>query len=1116
MSQYSTIKKIILVTIAFITMVSCGAKKNTSASRGYQAMVTRFNVMFNGKQSYDEGIQKIRDAHKEDYSKIIPMYPISVHTNAASGLSSMNLAIEKSQKAIRLHSIQKKPKKDPKRMHDPKYIAFMNQEEYNKYIDDAWLLLGKSQFHTADFLAAVSSFTYVVRHYAHDENSVTEAKIWMARAYAEMGWFYEAEDIIYKLNEVEMPRYLSILYACVVADLNLKQGNYKNAIPYLEIAVEEERDKYQRARFSYILAQLYKESGEKEKAQEFFERVIKMHPNYEMQFNAKIESAEVSNGENSDDMLKDLQKMAKDDKNKDYLDRIHYAIANIYKQQGNEEKAIENYKLAVEKSTRNGYEKAAALCVLGDMLYDKKEYAEAQVYYEEAEMISDANYKNYEHIYQRATSLNELVGYQNEVALQDSLLRLASMSEQDRNRVIDNLIREVRLEEQREYERLRIEEERAKREEMRLQGENATNLGVGNIAGIAGDNSWYFYNPNLVRQGKSDFIRKFGTRKLEDNWQRRNKISMGFDSQTIAELESQGDTTAIAALDNKKPEFYLQQIPFSEEQQKAANLSIANSLFGMGTVYYDKIEDYPLSEEAFEELLRRYPNYEKKPEVYYYLNQNGTKTNDKALENSYKTKLIAEYPNSQYARMLSSSNKTISDIKKNDNAIVDSIYQETYKAYLDGKYQQVIKNTEYVSKQYPDAELMPKFLFVKALSTARSVPRDEFKAELKNIIEQYPTSDVVSLSKNMVALMEQGMNPEANGSPNSLMARREAATAISEDEYIENLSKAGFVSDPTLPHRFVFMVEDSITDMNKLLFEVASYNFTRFLIKDFDLETKKIGQSIRTLSVTPLENLEEATWYQSQITASAEIKQVLKDSKYLGFVIAEDNYTQLTDSDAVDKYLKFYLENKFIVDKNDMIEIQSQTGYVDENTQFDNSAKISQGNTIPTAQTGPIKPKQTSAEIEDELKLIMAEDEANKPTQPQTEPVASTTKKEVKGFVYEENAPLYFVVLLNKDVDISSIKTSIETFNKNNSGLGTIKLTEDTYGNYNMLINGELPNVLSARSYMSKLMAEKTIWSSIPRTAYRTCIISKENISRLKAQNNLTVYFEFMKEMYFK
>ena len=138
--------------------------------------------------------------------------------------------------------------------------------------------------------------------------------------------------------------------------------------------------------------------------------------------------------------------------------------------------------------------------------------------------------------------------------------------------------------------------------------------------------------------------------------------------------------------------------------------------------------------------------------------------------------------------MLSSSNKTISDIKKNDNAIVDSIYQETYKAYLDGKYQQVIKNTEYVSKQYPDAELMPKFLFVKALSTARSVPRDEFKAELKNIIEQYPTSDVVSLSKNMVALMEQGMNPEANGSPNSLMARREAATAISEDEYIENIN----------------------------------------------------------------------------------------------------------------------------------------------------------------------------------------------------------------------------------------------------------------------------------------------------------------------------------------
>src|ERR1035437_3935359 len=169
LSTRTLLKNLRTYKILFILLVvlisGCSTKKNTWLTRNYQATNTRFNVYYNGYVSYNEGLKNILKANKEDYSNIIPMYPISRHSNASAATTNMDLTIEKCRKAIKLHSIKIKPEKNYKKANSPDYKLFYNQEEFNPALKDAWLLLGKAEFHKANFLGSVGTFSYIVRHY---------------------------------------------------------------------------------------------------------------------------------------------------------------------------------------------------------------------------------------------------------------------------------------------------------------------------------------------------------------------------------------------------------------------------------------------------------------------------------------------------------------------------------------------------------------------------------------------------------------------------------------------------------------------------------------------------------------------------------------------------------------------------------------------------------------------------------------------------------------------------------------------------------------------------------------------------------------------------------------
>lgn len=370
-----------------------------------------------------------------------------------------------------------------------------------------------------------------------------------------------------------------------------------------------------------------------------YSKVIAMNPPYQLEFNARIARTEVMASKKSDGMIAKLKRMAKSDKNKEYLDQVYFAIGNIYLLKKDTLKAISVYENGNEKATRSGVERGALLIKLGDLYWTREQYADARRCYNLALGMTDKDNKAYERLTNRSKVLDELVPYTDAVHLQDSLQNLARMDEEQRNMAIDRVIVALKKKEA-EEKRKQVENEVANRQqnnddafgdEAQKKGNkgNTNNLNIGQQS-----SEWYFYNPMVVAKGKQQFQMLWGKRENVDNWQRINKTvvkQQGYDLADISDEQRDSILNAQEALDSvekvndealndpHKREYYLAQIPFTKEQVKASDDIIADGLYNSGVIFKDKLDNLTLSEKALSRLISQYPDYAHKDDAFYHL-----------------------------------------------------------------------------------------------------------------------------------------------------------------------------------------------------------------------------------------------------------------------------------------------------------------------------------------------------------------------------------------------------------------------------------------------------------------------------------------------------------------
>ncbi len=911
----------VFVMIAVLT--GCSPKKNTPASRNWQAFTTRYNVYYNGKTHYDEQLKAMLDGYQDDYSQLVKVHPAEARNDkkAPQPSGDFKRTIEKMQKSIQLHSIKKKPRK---KTGSAKEKAFRAREEFNPFLHNSWLTMGKGQYMNGDFLGAASTFFYISKHFTWLPKTVTEARLWMALSYLAMDWDYEAENALHPVKEKDLVNNeLRNLYNLAYADYYLHTKNWEKAVKPLEYAARHAKGS-QKNRLWFLLGQTYTQLGKKKDAYNAFKKAGSgAATDYRTKFNARIKQSEVFQGTNIKKEVRALRNMTHYARNTEFLDQIYYAIGNLYISRKDTAEAMKNYRLAVEKSTRNGIDKALAQLALGNLYFLQGDYVKAQPCYSEAVPQLPETYPDYKMLKKRSDVLDELATYAGNVHLQDSLLTLSKMTPEEQRKACQKLVDEL-------IEREKKEAEEAAREEYLANQQGADdnikrNDAPANTMINNGDKSWYFYNSMTKNQGKTEFQRRWGARKNEDDWRRRNKSVFSLDEESgDDESDNEGDglpndTTSMspeekeaakkqldAAADPHNVEYYLAQIPKTHEEIQTCHDVIQEGLYNMGIILKDKLEDFPAARKEFNRLLERYPDNIYRLDVYYNMYLMAVRSGDVAQAERWRQMILANFPDSPYGQAMLDPNY-FENLRKMFR-VQEAKYQEAYDAYLDNSNSRVHALTAEMERDFPLSKIMPKFVFIDALSYLTENDLPKFKERLEYLLEKWPDTDMTPMAGSIVRGLRQGREPN-KGSSNSrgmIWSMR-----LSNDSMPMNAdgTPANFENDPNSPQYLVLAFPRDSVSSNQLLYDVARFNFSSFVVRDFDLEQMSFG-NIGLLIVKGFENVKQLEHYRNVMAEKGfevpeGVRLIMISKPNFELLLREgrsfEEYFRFAEQDAVDR-----------------------------------------------------------------------------------------------------------------------------------------------------------------------------------------------------------------------
>ena len=926
-------KKACHLLLVLLVLTSCSTKNNTARNRWWHSFNARYNTYYNGSQAFIEGNIEKENGNKDNCTELIPLYPVSNKQSRELGKGNYDRAIEKAEKAIKLHSIKKRPEWNKGRRKTQKDIEWLNRREYNPFLWHAWLLLGKSQFQQGQFEEAAATFSYMSRLYQTQPAINGIAHAWQVKSYTELDWLYDAEDIINKQLRDSIHYRAQKDWDYTLANYNIRAGRYEEALPYLRKVVKHEKRRKQRAREWFLMGQIQAMLGQKAEAYQSFKHVIRLNPPYELEFNARIAQTEVMPATDAKGKISKLKRMARSDNNKDYLDQVYYAIGNVYLTQRDTLHAIEAYEEGCKKATRSGIEKGVLLLTLGNVYWDKEKYADAQRCYGEAIGLLDKDRKDYKQLDERSKVLDELAPHTSAVELQDSLQRLARMSEDQRNKIIDKIIEDlIKKEKEEERAREEAEAEKIQQQEEAKNGNRNTRPTPAAPQPIGGGKSgqWYFYNPQAVSQGKQSFQRQWGRRENQDHWQRLNKTVVDFNqenteqpdslenqesqdqvenventenmesptatvpSDSIAGAEAPADSSAF---DPHKREYYLAQIPFTEEQIAESNNLIKDGLFHSGIIFKDKLDNLRLSEKALGRLTTQYADYEHNDEAWYHLFLLYSRQGRTAEANRCLAMLQSDFPESDWTTLL--SDPYFAENQRFGVHIEDSIYAATYEAFKADRHEEVEANGEISEKRFPLGLHRPKFLFIEGLSLLNKGQSDACIDRLKQVVEKYPESEVSEMAGMIIRGVQQGRTLHGGKFDIDDVWSRRAIDMASDSTRNDTLTierETNFV--------FLLAYQPDSVNHNQLLYEMAKYNFSNFLVRNFDINVDQDANGLVRMMISGFLNYDETRQYARQLYNDQAMADMLRPCRPI--IISEKNLPLLGTNYSYRDYEIFF------------------------------------------------------------------------------------------------------------------------------------------------------------------------------------------------------------------
>lgn len=862
----------IILTLFFL--VSCATNKNSFENRAYHTVTSKYNINFNGKEALKEGEQEIEKKRKENYTTVLPIYYYPTKEDLGSINSKMDRVIEKSSKSIYKHSM------------------LIRGKEYVKTMDDAYMMMGKAYFHKQDFLNASRIFTYIAKQYP-TWGLAEEAIILNARTAIRQKQYTRAQQLLEDAYQIIYPqnnRKFNFQYYAALAELNITNpaGEIDVAISSLIEMLKLRPKKDMAIRINFILGQLYELDGNNKEAQHYFMQVLKSTPPYEMEFSARMKLASNYDGkaQSNELIVKELNKLLKDSKNDEFRDQIYYAFSEIARIDENKKERIDYLSQSVAAYVSNNYQRTFSSITLADIYFEESEYIKAQSYYDTALIALPSDYPNRDAVMKRASFLKELVDNIKEISLQDSLQRIAKMSEGERNAWVKRMIDKFTEEER------RLEREEAERMMLLQSTQNFANTNVN----IGGNNKWYFYNPNLVTQGSTEFYRRFGNRKLEDNWIISNKQQISFDemngesddSDSIPELDEEGNVIVKRETDPKKPAFYTQDLPLTPGAVDTSNLKIANAMYKAGIIYNDLLRDEKRSVEMFDQLIQRFPNSQLIPPSCYLVYLIYFKK-DPPKSEPYKNIILTRFPESDYAKLILDPDyyKKIAE-KINE---MEKKYASAYDAYNKKLWQRTVQLAdESIPNCDQNVVLKSKFEYIRAVSIGQILGEDSLKTALASIIIKYPETEIAQLAQlHLSTFPDYG----------TVMANAGDSLSIQKIKEQNALNESPFSFLPNEQHYIVLIANAATVSISDIKNNLSNFNRDFFALQKFNINSFYINQEEQMITVSRFKNKDTAMEFYTTLINSEIYKTQISGDQVQVYAISATNYT--TFYNKVDK-----------------------------------------------------------------------------------------------------------------------------------------------------------------------------------------------------------------------
>ena len=891
-----------LLATGIATLYSCSIKKNTFTTRTYHSLTTHYNIYWNGNESFKSGKNELTAGIADNYNLTLPVYNFGTAAEARKISSAMDRAIDKAGIAIPRHSL------------------FFKNVEYNKWIDDCYLLIGKAQFFKQDYSNSRRTMEYLMKQYTGTPTEL-EAAIWYIRTFLQQKRF---EDAIAQVEQFEtrqlkqkvpfrIKREIPLLYA----DYYLTTGNLPAAKINLKQGITLASDSKLIARLYFILGQIAQQEKNFAEATEYYTKVIKSSAPFEMVFNARInlaKSFDIYTGDKSG-LEKQLKKMLKDSKNKEYFDQVYFALAELELLDKNDTLVMHYLKLSVATSTKNNYQKSNSSLQLADMFFKKQNYEMAAAYYDTTLQTLPLEHPDYIAINSKTITLTELVKNLRVVQNEDSLQKLARMPEAELAVVIQKIIDKVAKEEE-----LQKQLEEQQQNETNIIS-NVPNMRNENISSVGGG-GWYFYNTSAISFGYSEFMRKWGRRKLEDNWRLSNKRIVAQPDDVSLDASKPGDSiktsettdAKIVSTDPKKPQTYFAQLPKTPEALAASNKEIAAALLNLGYLYKDGLNDIPHSIESFEELTTRFPNNKEINRIYYQLYLIGKQTQDEVMVKKYSDIILNKYAETDYAQMIRDPeyNKDVL-ARKNRSS---SLYEETYQAFKLGQYRVVILYSNQAIAEYTDKDLIPRFEYLRALSLGKTVSVDTMVVALNKLVLAAPNHPVTPLAKEI--LQKYDKNKPAIPQANTGTGGTQTADSLNlsanprPDLFIQNNDTVVpdiYKLNLTQTHFFIMMVDGNTVNVNATKTRISDFISKNYAAANLSVNAIVLDGGWQMISISSFRDSNTSMEFYHAISQNEYITSTLKKSDYKQMVISIDNYPIFYREKKYNGYLNFFRKN---------------------------------------------------------------------------------------------------------------------------------------------------------------------------------------------------------------